>query len=62
MLNFILVLGNHFKAFMVEVSLPLHSRERYFLGIATEGTYRITISFLNSVSGEIQSRICPYPF
>jgi hypothetical protein len=36
--NFVLVLGSHFKAFTVEASLPLHSRARYFLGLATKGT------------------------
>jgi len=31
MLKFIVVLGIHFKAFMAETSLPLHSRARYFM-------------------------------
>ena len=62
MLKFVLVLGIHFKAFTAGASLPLHSRARYFLGHASEGTYRITISFLNNITSEIQSQIFPYPF
>jgi len=53
MLNFVLVLGSHFKAFMVEASLPLDSIAQFFLGLATEGIYRIIVSFLNSITGEI---------
>jgi len=45
MLKFVLVLGIHFKAFTTEASLLLHSRARYFQGLASEGTYMITISF-----------------
>ncbi|AES75425.1 transmembrane protein, putative [Medicago truncatula] len=37
------------KVLPMEASLPLHSRARYFLGLATEGAYRIIISFLNSI-------------
>jgi len=62
MLKFLLVLGNHFKAFTVEARIPLHSRAQYFMGLASEGTYRITISFPNSITGEIQSQIFSYPF
>jgi len=53
MLNFVLVLGSHFKAFMVEASLSLDSRAQFFLGLAIEGIYRIIVSFLNSITGEI---------
>ncbi|AES78144.1 hypothetical protein MTR_7g025100 [Medicago truncatula] len=44
--------GSHFKAFTVEASLPLHSRERYFLGLATEeqGTFMRGLEWANSVT------------
>jgi len=60
MLKFLLALGIHFKAFMAEASLPLHSKAQYFLGLASEDTYKIIISFLNSITGEIHSQIFPY--
>jgi len=60
MLKFVLVLCINFKPFMAEASLPLHSRAQYFLGLASEGTYRITISFTNSIASDIQSQIFPY--
>jgi len=41
MLKLVLVLGIHFKAFKAEASLPLHSRAQYFMGLPSEGTYRI---------------------
>ena len=62
MLNFFLVLGIHFKAFKADSILPLHSRARYFMGLASEGTYRITISFPYSITSEIQSQMFSYPF
>jgi len=62
MLKFVLVLGIHSKAFTEEASLPLHSRALYFMGLASKDTYRITISFPNSITGEIMSQISPYPF
>ncbi|AES98904.1 hypothetical protein MTR_5g074370 [Medicago truncatula] len=49
-------LRKSFQAFTVDASLPLHLRARYFLGLATDGTYRITISFPNSKTGEIQTK------
>jgi len=61
MLKFVLVLGIHFKAFKAKASLPLHSRARYFTGIASETYYIITVSFPNSITGVIQSQILPYP-
>jgi len=42
---------------MTEANLPLHSRARYFPGLASKGTYRITISFTNKKTGEIQSQM-----
>jgi len=70
MLKFILVLGIHVKAFKVGARLSLHSRAQFsssakggrFLGLASKCTYRITISFLNSITGEIQSQIFSYTF
>jgi len=67
MLKFVLILGLHSKQRLV---YPYIQREKFpssttggkFLGLASEGTYRITYSFLNSITGEIQSQIFPYPF
>jgi len=69
MLKFVLVLCIHFKAFKAEASLSIHSRAQFpfsakegkFLGLVSKGTYRITNSFLKSITGEIQSQIFPYP-
>jgi len=69
MLKSVLVLGIHFKAFQAEASLSIHSRAQFlstatkgkFIGLASKGTYRITNSFLNSITGEIHSQIFPYP-
>jgi hypothetical protein len=63
MLKFVLVLGIHFKAFKEEASLSINSRPQFpasategkFIGLASKGTYRITYSFLNSKTNEIQS-------
>jgi len=60
----------HFKAFKAKASLSIQSRAQFpssakggkFSGLASKCTYRITISFLNSISSEIQSQIFPYPF
>jgi len=41
------------KVFAVKASLPLRSRARDLLGLSNEGTYRITISFLNSITVRI---------
>jgi hypothetical protein len=55
MLKFVLVLGIHLKAFTAEACLLLNSRARYFMGLASEGTYRITIYFLNSIIDDVIS-------
>jgi len=56
MLKFVLVLGIHSKHLMQRLVYPYIQRAQFpsyaaegkFLGLASEGTYRITYSFLNN--------------
>jgi len=68
MIKFVLVLGIHSKHLRQMLVYPYIQREQFILsatggkfpGLASEGTYRITYSFPNSITGEIQSQIFPY--